>query len=75
MKIPVYTPGFEDSTLGNIYAARVIEGKVPNHNGVATGTAQQEPRENAKLGEECEAEPAKRLSSTTEFTGVADQRK
>ncbi|MFK8112760.1 MAG: deoxyhypusine synthase family protein [Rubripirellula sp.] len=40
--IPVFVPGFEDSTLGNIYAARVIEGTVPNHNGVATGTAQME---------------------------------
>jgi deoxyhypusine synthase len=42
MQIPVFVPGFEDSTLGNIYAARVIDGTVENHNAVATGTAQME---------------------------------
>jgi deoxyhypusine synthase len=42
MKIPVFVPGFEDSTLGNIYAARVIEGTIPNHSAVASGTAQME---------------------------------
>jgi deoxyhypusine synthase len=42
MKIPVFVPGFEDSTLGNIYAARVIDGTIPNHSAVATGTAQME---------------------------------
>jgi deoxyhypusine synthase len=42
MQIPVFVPGFEDSTLGNIYAARVIDGTVPNHLAVATGTAQME---------------------------------
>lgn len=40
--IPVFVPGFEDSTLGNIYAAHVIDGSVPNHMGVANGTAQME---------------------------------
>jgi deoxyhypusine synthase len=29
--IPVYSPGFEDSTLGNIFAARVIQGELPDH--------------------------------------------
>ena len=29
--IPVYTPGFEDSTLGNIFAARVIDGTIASH--------------------------------------------
>jgi deoxyhypusine synthase len=38
--IPVYTPGIEDSTLGNIYAARVYDGTVPNHTAFATGTEQ-----------------------------------
>ncbi|MGI9470464.1 MAG: deoxyhypusine synthase family protein [Rubripirellula sp.] len=38
--IPVFVPGFEDSTLGNIYAARVIEGTIPNHRAIATGTEQ-----------------------------------
>jgi deoxyhypusine synthase len=42
MQIPVFVPGFEDSTLGNIYAARVIDGKVPGHSAVAHGTAQME---------------------------------
>lgn len=42
MGIPVFTPGFEDSTLGNIYAARVIDGSVPGHGAIATGTAQME---------------------------------
>jgi len=42
MGIPVYTPGVEDSTLGNIYTARVIEGKVKNHRALMTGTEQFE---------------------------------
>ncbi len=42
MQIPIFVPGFEDSTLGNIYAARVIEGTIPNHSAVASGTAQME---------------------------------
>ncbi|MGB7329216.1 MAG: deoxyhypusine synthase family protein [Rubripirellula sp.] len=42
MGIPVFTPGFEDSTLGNIYAARVIDGTVPNHTAIATGTYQMQ---------------------------------
>ena len=40
--IPVFTPGFEDSTLGNIYAAHVIDGSVENHNGIAPGTKQMQ---------------------------------
>jgi len=40
--LPVYSPGFEDSTLGNIYCADVMRGKVPNHHGVRTGTEQLE---------------------------------
>ena len=40
--IPVFTPGFEDSTLGNIYAAHVIDGSVPNHQAIAPGTKQME---------------------------------
>lgn len=40
--IPVFTPGFEDSTLGNIYAARVIDGSIPGHGAIASGTAQME---------------------------------
>ncbi|TWU07540.1 deoxyhypusine synthase family protein [Stieleria varia] len=40
--IPVFTPGFEDSTLGNIFAARVIDGTVPNHNAIVHGTYQMQ---------------------------------
>ena len=32
--IPVFTPGFEDSTLGNI-ASRVIDGSLPGHGAIA----------------------------------------
>ncbi len=42
MQIPIYTPGFEDSTMGNIFAARVIEGKVPNHSVIRHGTEQMQ---------------------------------
>ncbi len=41
-RIPVFTPGFEDSTLGNIFAARVIDGKLPNHSVVRSGTEQMQ---------------------------------
>jgi deoxyhypusine synthase len=40
--IPVYTPGFEDSTLGNIFTARVLEGKIQRHTVIQSGTAQLE---------------------------------
>ncbi len=40
--IPIFVPGFEDSTLGNIFAARVVDGTVPSHSAVATGTEQME---------------------------------
>ncbi len=40
--IPVYSPGFEDSTLANIFAARVIEGVVSSHSAIKTGTEQME---------------------------------
>ncbi len=42
MQIPVFVPGFEDSTLGNIYAARVIDGSVANHSAIASGTVHME---------------------------------
>ncbi|QDS94927.1 deoxyhypusine synthase-like protein [Roseimaritima multifibrata] len=42
MGIPVFVPGYEDSTLGNIFAARVYEGKVATHNCLLSGTAQME---------------------------------
>ncbi|WP_164104055.1 deoxyhypusine synthase family protein [Candidatus Laterigemmans baculatus] len=40
--IPVFVPGFEDSTLGNIFAARVYEGVVPSHSAYISGTGQME---------------------------------
>ena len=40
--IPVYSPGFEDSTLGNIFTARVMDGTVPNHQVLRSGTEQME---------------------------------
>jgi len=42
MQIPIYSPGFEDSTLGNILTARVMQGKVASHHVVRTGTEQME---------------------------------
>ena len=41
-KIPVYAPGFEDSTLGNIFAARVIDGTLSGHQVIKSGTEQME---------------------------------
>ena len=38
--IPVYAPGWEDSTTGNIFAAAVMSGKVPHHQCVVSGTEQ-----------------------------------
>ncbi len=40
--IPVYSPGFEDCTLGNIFAARVIDGTVASHSAVKSGTEQMQ---------------------------------
>ncbi len=40
MGVPVYSPGWEDSTCGNIFAAAVMSGKVPHHQCVKTGTEQ-----------------------------------
>lgn len=38
--IPIFTPGWEDSTTGNMFAAAVYRGDLPNHQAVATGTEQ-----------------------------------
>jgi len=38
MKIPIFTPGWEDSTLGNIFAARVFDGTISTHNVIHQGT-------------------------------------
>jgi deoxyhypusine synthase len=38
--IPVYAPGWEDSTTGNMFGAGVLAGRIPHHQCVATGTEQ-----------------------------------
>jgi len=40
MGIPVYSPGWEDSTTGNMFAAAVMRGAVAHHTCVKTGTEQ-----------------------------------
>jgi deoxyhypusine synthase len=42
MGIPIYVPGWEDSTTGNMFAAAVWRGDVPHHHCVKTGTEQME---------------------------------
>ena len=41
-RIPVYSLGFEDSTLGNIFAARCMEKKIASHSAIRSGTEQME---------------------------------
>ncbi|MFO0921981.1 MAG: deoxyhypusine synthase family protein [Pirellulales bacterium] len=38
--IPIFTPGSEDSTLGNMFTARVIDGTVKSHHALRSGTEQ-----------------------------------
>lgn len=38
--LPVYSPGWEDSTIGNMFAANVLTGRVPDHLCYRTGTEQ-----------------------------------
>lgn len=40
--IPVFVPGIEDSTLGNIFTARVIDRTLSGHHAMRTGTMQLE---------------------------------
>lgn len=40
--IPIWTPGWEDSTTGNMFTASVINGKVPDHCAVEAGTRQMQ---------------------------------
>ncbi len=40
--LPVFTPGWEDSTTGNMFAAAVLAGRVPSHDCVMSGTAQMQ---------------------------------
>ncbi len=40
--IPIVSPGTEDSTLGNIFTARVMDGTVASHSALRSGTEQLE---------------------------------
>ncbi|MHC4914664.1 MAG: deoxyhypusine synthase family protein [Planctomycetota bacterium] len=40
--LAVFSPGWEDSTLGNMYCAKVMEGRIKNHRGVRGGTEQMQ---------------------------------
>ena len=40
--IPVYSPGWEDSTTGNMFAAAVFRGEVKHHQCVKSGTEQMQ---------------------------------
>jgi len=40
--VPVWSPGWEDSTTGNMFAAAVFRKEVPRHDCVITGTDQME---------------------------------
>jgi len=40
--IPVWVPGWEDSTLGNIYASYVIRGTLKDHHTIKNGTEQMQ---------------------------------
>jgi deoxyhypusine synthase len=40
--IPVFSPGIEDSTLGNMFTARVMDGTVADHRALKSGTQQLE---------------------------------
>jgi deoxyhypusine synthase len=53
--IPIYSPGIEDSTLGNMFAARVMDGTVSSHTALKSGTQQMQ-----HLAEWYRAQSAKR---------------
>jgi deoxyhypusine synthase len=38
--VPVFTPGWEDSTTGNMFAAAVWRGELPHHRATCSGTEQ-----------------------------------
>jgi deoxyhypusine synthase len=40
--LPIYTPGWEDCTLGNIFVSEVMRGKLPHHGAIRRGTEQLE---------------------------------
>lgn len=40
--LPIFTPGWEDSTTGNIFVSNCLKGKVQSHHTVKSGTEQME---------------------------------
>jgi deoxyhypusine synthase len=40
--IPIFTPGWEDSTLGNLFTAKVMKGALKDHSSIRRGTEQFE---------------------------------
>lgn len=59
MDIPVFVPGWEDSTLGNIFTGHLVNGGLKHHTTVTTGTQQmqdlaewyqQQAADNASVG-------------------------
>ncbi len=40
--LPIFTAGIEDSTLGNMFAARVIDGTLSSHQAMRSGTEQMQ---------------------------------
>ncbi len=40
--LPIFTPGYEDSTLGNMYVSHVIKGNIKNINTIKSGLEQME---------------------------------
>lgn len=54
--VQIYSPGIEDSTLGNIFTARVMDGSVANHQAMKSGTQQLEVLANWYT-EECKRSP------------------
>lgn len=53
--LPVYSPGFEDSTLGNIFAAQVMQGRIASHRAIRSGTEQMEHLVNWYLANDARA--------------------
>ena len=49
--IPVWTPGWEDSTTGNIFTSAVMRGVLKNHRAVQSGTEQMQSLMNWYLAE------------------------
>ena len=54
--IPIWTPGWEDSTSGNTFAACVMKGELPHHRCVESGTEQMQRLARWYL-ENCDPEP------------------